>query len=118
MAGGLIVIFVVIQMALGAFFVAWLWIGRARSVKEGSGGTRDKLLWLAVISFTLGVIIDFYFMLARGSDVLHGRFSVLTSFILACLAIILALLGKGKGRIVTVVAASALAISWLPFVLP
>ena len=118
MAGGLILIFIVLQMALGIFFIAWLWIARVRSAKKGGEGRRDRLLWAAVISFTVGVFIDFYFMLARGTFVHHGRVSVLTSFSLACLAVVFALLGKGRGRMVTIVASGLLAISWLPFILP
>jgi hypothetical protein len=118
MAGGLMVGFVVLQMALGIFFIVWLWTARIRSVKEEVSGLRDKLLWFAVTSLTIGVVIDFYFMLARNSLNQHERLPVLTSFSLACMAVIFALLGKGKGRVVTVVAAGILAITWLPFVLP
>jgi len=118
MAAGLIVVFVVIQMALGLLFLIWLWIARVRSPKAAASDTREGLLSLAVISFTLGVAVDFYFMLAHSSSGPHPKFTPFVSFSLACIGVGLALLGKGKGRIVTVVACSGLAISWLPFILP
>lgn len=118
MAAGLIVSVVIIQMALGLFFLLWLWIMRVRAAKRGSSDRREQLLWLAVTSFTLAVAFDFYFMLAGPSPAPPPKFPVFASFGLACLGILPALLGRGRGRIVTVVACCGLAVSWLPFILP
>ncbi len=109
MAAGLMVSFVIIQMALGSFFLLWLWIVRVRATKRGSSDSREQLLWFAVTSFTLAVAFDFYFMLAHPSFAPLPKFPVFASFGLACVGILLALLGKGRGRIVTVVACCGLA---------
>jgi hypothetical protein len=118
MAAGLMVVFVLVQMALGLLFLIWVWILRVRSPRGVTSDKREGLLWLGVISFTLGVPVDFYFMLAHGSSAPYAKFTPLTSFSLACIGIVLALLGKGRGRIVTAVACCGLALSWLPFILP
>jgi uncharacterized membrane-anchored protein len=118
MAAGLMVVFVVIQMALGLLFLIWLWIIRARSARRAALDRREAFLWLAVVFFTLGVAVDFYFMLAHSSSVAHVRFLPFVSFSLACIGFVLALLGRGQGRILTAVASCLLAISWLPFILP
>jgi len=112
------VVFVIVQVSLALFFSVWLWIVRIRSAKRSLPDLREQLLWFAVISFTLGVILDFYFMFVHGNVGPLSKFSVLASFGLACVGILLALLGRGRGRIVTVVACCGLAVSWLPFILP
>ena len=117
MAAGLMAAFVITQMVLGLFFLIWLWSLRLRYTKAAASDRREALLRLAVISFTLGVAVDFYSMLGHIRPELH-KLSPSVSFSLACIGIALSLLGKGKGRIVTAVACCGLAISWLPFILP
>ena len=117
MAAGLMVVFVIIQMAAGLLFLAWLWAVRVRSTKATKSDRRGGLLWLAVICFTLAVGVDFYFMLGHINLRCHKLLPV-ASFSLACMGAALSLFGKGKGRILTTVACCGLAISWLPFLLP
>jgi hypothetical protein len=118
MAPGLMVVFVLVQTAAGFVFLIWLWILRVRSTRPDAADSRERLLWLGVVCFTLAVGIDFYFMLGHGITPLVRKLSPPASFALACLGVALSLFGKGKGRIVTAIACCALAISWLPFVLP
>ena len=119
MAAGLMLVFVIAQMAFGLLFLVWLWILRARSAKQAISDRREGLLWLALISYTLGVAVDFYFMLApRDPMGPHAKFPVFASFSLGCIGLILAFLGRGKGRALTAIASGCLAISWLPFILP
>jgi hypothetical protein len=117
-AAGLILLFVVVQMTLGLFFLLWLWVVLVKSAKNAHPDRREQLLRFAVISFTLAVALNFYFMLAHGSVEPSHKFAVFASFGLACLGTLLALLGRGRGRIVTVIASCGLAMSWLPFMLP
>ena len=117
MAAGLILGFVIAQMAFGLLFLIWLWILRVRSAKRTALDGREALLWLAAVSFTLGVAVDFYFMLYTASLGPRAKLPAL-SFSLACMGVVLALLGRGKGRILTAIASCGLALSWLPFVLP
>jgi protein-S-isoprenylcysteine O-methyltransferase Ste14 len=117
MAAGLILGFVIAQMAFGLLFLIWLWILRARVSKRTALDPREALLWLAVVSFTLGVVVDFYFMLAHSSMGPRAKLPAV-SFSLGCVGVILALLGRGKGRILTAMASCGLALSWLPFILP
>jgi hypothetical protein len=118
MAAGVLLSFVIVQMTLGLFFILWLWTVRVRSAKHTLPDKRERLLWFAVTSFTLGVALDFYFMFAHSSVGPLHKLPVFASFGLACLGTLLALLGRGRGRIVTVVASCGLALSWLPFILP
>jgi hypothetical protein len=110
---GLGVLFAILQITLMLVFLIWLWIVRAGSAKRGPADAREKLLWLAGIFFTLAVTAEFYHMFASPT-----KFPVLASFTLACLGVVLALFGKGKGRIVTAIGCCGLALSWLPFILP
>jgi hypothetical protein len=105
-------------VTLALVFLIWLWAARAVSARRSPPDTREKLLWFAGISFTLAVVAEFYFMFAPSSPSPHTKFPVLASFALACLGVVLALFGKGKGRIVTAIGCCGLALSWLPFILP
>ena len=118
MAAGLMVVFVLAQMVLGLVVLTWLWIVISHSLQRGLNGTRGRMLLFAVMALTLGVAVDFYFMFSRNSLGAHAKLPEFTSFALACLAVVFALFGKGKGRIITAVASCGLAASWLPFILP
>ena len=85
MAAGLILLFVVVQMTLGLFFLLWLWVVLVKSAKNAHPDRREQLLRFAVISFTLAVALNFYFMLAHGSVEPSHKFAVFASFGLACL---------------------------------
>jgi hypothetical protein len=80
--------------------------------------TREKLLWLAAMCVTLAFGAEFLLLFF---DVVgfKGFLDALTfaSFALACSGIVLALLGKGKGRIAITIACCGL-VSWGPFVSP
>ena len=95
MAGGLMVVFVIIPMVFGLLFLVCIWTLRVRSSRAPSPDRREGLLWIAVISFTLGVGIDFYFMLGHISWELRKLLPPV-SFSLACIGIALSLLGKEK----------------------
>jgi hypothetical protein len=118
MAAGLMLVFVIVQMMFGLLFLIWLWILRVRSLKATPADKREGLLRAAVICFTLGVAVFFYFLLAPGTSGPHSKAPALATFFLGCAGFVLALMGKGKGRIVTAIACCGLAISWLPFILP
>lgn len=118
MAVGLMVVFVLIQLALGLLFLLWLWVVRIRSIRQVTSDRREALLSLAVVSFTLGVATDFYYMLARGSPEGYAKVPVYLSFLLACTGLVLSLIGRGRGRVVAAIASLALAMSWIPFILP
>lgn len=119
MAVALMLVYFIVQMALWLFFLIWLWIVRVRGAKRSVLDKQEWLLWLAAISFTLGVAMGFYFNLAPRDPLgPHAHLPVYASFCLGCIGVVLALLGKGRGRIVTGIACSGLAILWLPIILP
>ena len=77
-------VFVIAQMAFGLLFLVWLWILKARSARQAIPGRREGLLWLALISYTLGVAVDLYFMLApRDRMGYHAKILVFASFLWA-----------------------------------
>jgi hypothetical protein len=116
MAAGLMLLYIILQIALGLVFVLWLWLVRLRNASQRSQGRRERLLWIATVAFTLGVVLDYYFMFAR--HVTSHKFPALASFGMGCIGSLFGFLGKGRGRIVTTLASAALAVSWLPFILP
>lgn len=120
MEAGLLFLFVWAQIAFGLFFLTWLWVLRWRSAEWGTSDKQERLLWLAAISYTFGVAVDFYFVFAPrlAGPGLLARAPGFVSFLLGCVGAILALLGRGKGRVVTGVACCLLAMSWMPFILP
>jgi hypothetical protein len=110
---GLLVILLLLQMALGVFFTIWLWILRFWKPVDRTRDKRERLLWIAVIAFTLAVTTDFWDLLAPGKWVPAGSTLPWLTFSLAFIGAVFALCGKGRGRIVTTVACFGLAISSL-----
>lgn len=114
MAEGIISAFARVQITFATLFLIWLWIVRARSALRAAQDKGDALLWLALASYTLGAAAVFYFWHAPA---LHSPL-ILASFFLGCAGLVLALLGRGKGRLATAVACCGLAVSWLPLFPP
>jgi hypothetical protein len=118
MAAGLLVVFVMLQMAFGFLFLTWAWILKIRGTRALDSNKREGLLWIAVISLTLAVGAEFYFLLGHNIGPHLRDLLLYASFSFACLGAILSLVGKGKGRVIMVIGCCGVAILWLPSILP
>lgn len=110
--------FIEINRVLALVFVVWVWVARVVWGKDQIAGRRVQVLLVAKAFVTCGAAIGLLCMLAPARLNLQIGAVAVVSLFVGCAALILALLGKGKGRIATAVASLELALSWLPFVLP
>ena len=116
MEAGVILVFMLVQVGVGTLFLVWLWVVRIRDMRRHSLEKRENSLFIAAVCLTAAVAVDAYFMFASG--ITHPKALVFFSFGLACLAVLFSLFGRGKGRILGMMAGCGLVISWLPFILP
>jgi len=114
MEGALLLAMMLAQFAIELLFLTLVWLARmVRRRSEASHTRRDKLLWLSAVSYTLGVALHLYFNLGHGIEMPHRTILRLGSLSLSVIALVLALFGRGQGRIVTSVASLELAASCL-----
>lgn len=118
MAVGLMVVFTLIPILLGLIVVVWLWVTMLSSLRQTPLGIRGRTLTFAKVALTLSVLMDCYFMFGHTSSSDYAKLPVFGSLLLAIASAVLALLGEGRGRVLTFAASCGLALSWLPFVLP
>ena len=110
--------FIEINRVLALVFVVWTWVVSVAWGKDPIAGRRAQLLLIAKAFVTCGVAVGLFSMLAPTRVNLQIRPVAVVSFFVGCAALIVALLGKGNGRIATAIASLELALSCLPFVLP
>ncbi len=115
MEASLMLLFMGLQLTLGLAFLIWLWVVRIRNTRRHPASKGERSLFSAVVFFTAAVAGNFYFMFAP--RITHHKWLAFLIFGLACLSVVFSLFGKGKGRVLTTVAACGLALSWLPFIL-
>ncbi len=110
--------FIQISRVLALLLVIWAWAERGRSGGLKGTGIRKNLLIIAMALATLGVTVGLLLFLLPAKVVPEIRIVAVCCFLVGFTALILALLGKGKGRLLAALASFLLALSWLPFVLP
>lgn len=115
MEGALILAFTVAQVIVELLFVVWIWIRRSLRETGAAPTKREQLLWLAAVSFTIGVAIHLYYGFAHGIEASYKGFLIWAGISFSCVGFVLALVGRGNGRIVTTIASLELAACWLMF---
>ena len=107
--------FIQVNRVLALAIVALIWIMKALSHMPQTPGKRTRILSIATVLATLGVAI---WLSGWFIHIDQLKLVASASFLMGCAGLVLALLGKGTGRVLTAIASFELALSCLPFVLP
>lgn len=111
---GILIFVLSAQLALGVIVLVWV---LARKLQTRNADRRTRYIWASLGMLALATACDGWFLLGPNLSRAFGR--ELASFSLGCLGVVfvLALAGKGPGRVFLAVASVFLSIGWLPFIL-
>jgi hypothetical protein len=111
--GPLIAWATVVQLVVNALFLLWIGVIRFRNLSVTRIDYRRRFLLFAAIFFASSVVVQLYYDHARELDSTLRPAIVTVGICISLVAGLLAVIGKGKGRIVTIIASAWLAFSWV-----
>jgi hypothetical protein len=113
MEGALLLALMATQLVIEILFLVWTWTRIVRNGAVISPTIRDRCLSFAVACFTVAVAIHLYRGFGHGIEATRRTLLLFVAFSLSSMGFVLALVGRGKGRIVTAVASLELSASLL-----
>jgi|HubBroStandDraft_5_1064220.scaffolds.fasta_scaffold76265_1 hypothetical protein len=105
------------QLVLGTIVTGIVVARRLRSSALSASGWRAKTAWIALAMFALSIVADAWFLFAPNKSFELVHQTAVLGLSALCGAFVLALIGRGPGRIAIPIMSALFALPWLPFIL-
>ena len=105
------------QLAIGMLVTGIVALRKLRTPTASVSGWRTKSLWAALGLFFLSILADAWFLFESNKSLELVHRAAIISVSSLCLALVLALVGMGPGRLIIPIMSVLFALPWLPFIL-
>lgn len=105
------------QLVLGTIVIGIVVARRLRTSTSLGSGWQTKTAWIALAMFALSIVADGWFLFVSNKSLELVHQTAVLGLSALCGAFVLALIGRGPGRIAIPIMSALFAVPWLPFIL-